>query len=246
MVEIHPTLTARRKYLSPFIGPVARLVVAAVLVAPAVPVLAAVLVGLAPAALGLAAAGFMGGAALAAAQMRRGYPHEDLGLCNIVTLLRLALAASLLAPLVNVAVPWSVLAVALGALLLDGADGWLARREARTSAFGARFDMEVDAALGLILALNAYAAGPAGPAVLLLGLPRYAFMVAGWVWPWMAAPLPERAGRKTVCVLQITALIALQVPLLGNAQALAVVVAAITALVWSFGRDTLWLWRTRT
>jgi phosphatidylglycerophosphate synthase len=38
-------------------------------------------------------------------------------------------------------------------LALDGLDGWLARRFGLASAYGARFDMEVDGFLILVLAL---------------------------------------------------------------------------------------------
>lgn len=202
--------------------------------------------GLAPAALALALAGYLGAVLLAAAGMRRAYPYPDLALCNLVTLVRLVLTGALLAPLAAPASVPAILLVSILALVLDGADGWLARRQRRESRFGARFDLEVDAALGLVLALNACAAGIVGPAVLLLGLPRYAFAAAGWLWPPLARPLPERAGRKAVCVLQISALIALQLPALAGPPALAIVAATLAALAWSFGRDLRWLWRARS
>lgn len=227
-------------------GPVARLAAAALAGVVLAPMLALALVGPAPDAVALALAGYLAAAGLAVAVMRRGFPHADPGLCNHVTLLRLVLAAALLAPLAAPAVsPWAILGVAVLALSLDGVDGWLARREGRSSPFGARFDMEVDAALGLILALNAWAAGTVGAVVLLLGLPRYVFVAAARIWPWLAQPLPERFGRKTVCVVQIAALIALQVPGLGGTAATAIVAATATALAWSFGRDVMWLWRAR-
>ncbi|MEI4232031.1 CDP-alcohol phosphatidyltransferase family protein [Roseovarius sp. D22-M7] len=175
--------------------------------------------------------------------MRGSYPHAAIGLCNLVTLARLALTVALVAPILGGggAPHWAVFAVALLALGLDGLDGWFARRQGLASAFGARFDMEVDAGLSLILALNALVADSAGPLVLLLGLPRYAFALAGLALPWLAQPLPERFGRKLACVLQIGALVALQAPVLPPALAgLAVAVAAV-ALAVSFGRDLRWL-----
>jgi len=210
-----------------------------------VPVAAILLVGFAPAAVALAMAGYVTGAALTLLLLRRGYPHGDLGLCNLVTLTRLAIASALLAPLLAPSSSWAVLGVAVAALALDGLDGWLARRQGRVSTFGARLDMEVDAALSLILALNAWASGAVGAGVVLLGLPRYGYLAAGLVLPWMARPLPERFGRKLVCVLQMTVLIALQAPDLGAPLQAALVAGAALAIAWSFGRDVLWLWRTR-
>ena len=99
-------------------------------------------------------------------------------------------------PLAGGAAPWAVFAVAALALALDGIDGWLARREGLTSGFGARFDMEVDSALALILALNAWAAGTAGAIVLLIGLPRYAFAAAALAFPWLDRPRPSGSAAR--------------------------------------------------
>src|SRR5205807_10290341 len=104
-------------------------------------------------------------------------------------------------------VGWTLVVIALVVLLLDGVDGWVARRTATESAFGMRFDMETDAALILVLAILAWQFGKAGPWVLLSGLLRYAFVGAGWLWPWMNAPLASTRRGKIICAVQITALI---------------------------------------
>ncbi len=197
-------------------------------------------------ALSLAFGGYGVAAAIMVLFFRQGFPHPTLGLCNVVTMTRLALTAALLAPLIHPETPhWAVFGVALAALALDGADGWLARREGRVSDFGARFDMEVDSALALILALNAWAAGTAGTVVLALGLPRYVFAGLALALPWLNGALPDRFGRKAVCVIQIGALVALQLPVLPQGAATALVGLVAAALLWSFGRDIVWLWRNR-
>ena len=185
------------------------------------------------------------GAVIAGLALRRSFPHETLGACNVVTLARMTIVAGLVAPLVfGAASGWALVAVASLALALDGLDGWLARRDRRASDFGARFDMEVDAAFALVLSLHAL--GTAGPLVLVLGLARYAFVAASLFLPWLARPLPERFGRKAVCVLQLAALILLQVPGIPPPVAFALVAVASAALGWSFGRDILHLWRARS
>jgi len=191
--------------------------------------------------------GYVTASGVAGLLLGRGFPHPELGWCNVVTQGRLALVALLAAPLAaqSGAGGWAVAGLALAAFALDGADGWLARRQGLCSAFGARFDMEVDAALALVLALHALAAGAAGPAVLVLGLARYAFLAAGIAWPWLARPLPERLSRKAVCVAQLSTLIALQVPVLPGEAAEALGLGVAAALAWSFGRDIRWLHRTR-
>lgn len=176
--------------------------------------------------------------------MMRDFPHGSLGLCNIVTLTRLVIVGVLFTALLSgLPATWVTLGLAILALSLDGIDGWLARKQRLASAFGARFDVEVDAAFALLLAVTAAVNGAAAPYVVLLGLPYYLFGVAKIYAPWLDRPLPESFGRKVVCVFQIAALIALQVPFLADGQ-LNIVIAAVTAaLLWSFGRDTIWLWR---
>ncbi len=240
-----PPMTGRPP-LPPLRQPVTRLALAACAGVVLVLAVALLLVGPDGAALGLALGGYLAGAWMALRLMRRGFPHEDLGLCNLVTLTRLTLAAALLAPLVSASAPWVVFAVAAIALGMDGLDGWLARREGRVSEFGARFDMEVDSGLALILALNAWAAGTAGAIVLIIGLPRYAFALAAMALPWLNQPTPESFSRKVVCVLQIATLIALQLPPVAASLANPVVAVVATALIWSFGRDVLWLWRNKS
>jgi len=191
---------------------------------------------------GLAVAGLL---VLVAVLLPRGYPHDRLGLCNQVTLLRAAMVSALAGLLAAGWHGWVVFLVAGVALALDGVDGWLARREGLSSAFGARFDMETDAALALILAGHVWMAGITGPEILVLGLMRYLFVLAFWPFPWLAAALPERFGRKVVCVVQVGALILLQIPDIPRVFAALIAWPAMVALLWSFGRDTLWLWRNR-
>lgn len=183
---------------------------------------------------------------LAARGMARGYPHASAGACNLVTLARAALpallAVAVLSPAVTAAT-WTFAALAALALAADGADGWLARRSGLSSAFGARFDMEVDAALAALLCLAAIDAGKAGLWLLPLGFMRYAFVAAMPLMPWLAAPLPPRTGRKTACVIQIAVLALLLAPPVAGAPATALAAAATLLLTLSFAADILWLWR---
>src|SRR6056297_2121407 len=193
----------------------------------------------------LSASLYIVGAVLAGELLRRTYPHETLGVCNVVTLGRLVIVAGLVAPLaIAGASAWIVFTLASVALALDGADGWLARRNGRASDFGARFDVEVDSAFALVLSLHAL--DRVGPAVLVLGLARYAFVFAAVPFPWLKRPLPDRFGRKAVCVLQLSTLIVLQLPLLPGPAAAGLVAVASLALALSFGRDVVHLWRNRS
>ncbi|MGB3408811.1 MAG: CDP-alcohol phosphatidyltransferase family protein [Jannaschia sp.] len=191
----------------------------------------------------------VGGFALAillALRALRGYPHGSIGRCNVVTMGRLALVSGLVAALVSPGVgPWPIFGTAVVALALDGLDGWLARRDQLVSGFGAKFDMEVDALLALVLAVHAFSAGHVGPFILLLGVPRYLFWAAQLIWPWLSGDLPERFSRKVICVLQIGVLIAVLVPVLERPVTDVMAALAAGALLWSFGMDIRWLRQVR-
>ena len=171
--------------------------------------------------------------------------REALGAANRVTLTRAALVGGVTAlvadALVGPAHVAAMVGLAVVALVLDGVDGWVARRTGTVSALGARFDMEVDAFL--ILVLSVYVAGSVGPWVLAIGAARYAFWAAGRMVRWMRRPLPPRYWRKPVAAIQgivLTAAVADLMPTVAINVAIAV---AMVLLAESFGRDVVWQWR---
>lgn len=180
----------------------------------------------------------------------RSYPHRALGLCNIVTQVRAAMIVAL-AGLVPVAgrlpddLALAAVVLATVALLLDGVDGWAARRSGLSSRFGARFDMEIDSIFALILTLIVLQLDKVGPWAVLLGVARYLFVAAMWAWPWLNRPTPPRFAGKVVCVVQIAVLIALIAPFVTGGLAVVLALGAVAGVVWSFGVDILWLWRRR-
>ncbi|MFN3275887.1 MAG: CDP-alcohol phosphatidyltransferase family protein [Paracoccus sp. (in: a-proteobacteria)] len=186
----------------------------------------------------VAGAGFAGLAGVLGLLMRARYPHGHFGACNLVTLIRAAIVCTLAGALAGgMAAGWAVAALATLALALDGVDGWLARRHGLASGFGARFDVEVDSALALILSLHVLAGSAVGAEVLVLGLMRYVYVAAGWVLPWLRAALPPSQRRRVICVIQLGVLIALLTPWPDAAQAIWLARAAAVALIWSFAVD---------
>jgi phosphatidylglycerophosphate synthase len=172
----------------------------------------------------------------------------SLGPADKVTLGRSALVGgvtALVADTVHHAAPVALLlGMTLVALALDGVDGQVARRTGTCSPLGARFDMEVDAFL--ILVLSAYVAIQVGPWVLAIGLMRYAFIAAGWLAAWMRTPVPSSMAGKVVAVLQGVVLVVATAGVLPPAAATAAVAVSLTALVWSFGRSVQWLLQVRS
>lgn len=183
------------------------------------------------------------------------HPHPRFGPANRVTLWRLG-SMALLAALVGEDLPrpplssmapaaWWLVVAATATALLDAVDGALARRSGLASAFGARFDMETDAAFTLVLCALVLQAGQAGPWVLASGLMRYAFVAASRPWPWLAGALPPSKRRQTVCVVQITALIICLGPIVPPGLAASLAAFSLALLSLSFAIDIRTLARRR-
>jgi phosphatidylglycerophosphate synthase len=176
---------------------------------------------------------------------------RSLGAANTVTLARATLACGVTALVADSLVgantggaPTAILvALAAVALVLDAVDGQVARRTGTTSALGARFDMEIDSVL--VLVLSVFVGWSLGWWVLAIGLARYAFVAAAWALPWMRTALPPRFSRKTVAATQGIVLAVASAGVLPTALTTAAVALALAVLCWSFGRDVGWLWRVR-
>ena len=167
---------------------------------------------------------------------------------NTITAFRAGLVALLAVLLIRAdatrAVAWTAVVVATVAAVLDGVDGWLARRTGQTTAFGARFDMETDALLILVLSVLVWRWGKAGLWVLAIGLMRYLFVAAGWLLPWMRGTLSPTLRGKTVAVWQMVTLIVCLGPIVPVWLSTAGAAFSLALLVWSFAIDVGRLWRS--
>lgn len=200
--------------------------------------------------IGLGLAGWVIGlvyALITVVLLQQGLSHSgmtEFGPADWVTLTRMSLVGGVAALTVDAfyrTVPVGVLvSIAVVALLLDWVDGQVARHTGTASEFGARFDMEVDSFLVVVLSVNA--ARWAGAWVLVFGGMRYAFVAAGWALPWMRAQLPPRYWRKVVATTEGVVLVVAVADVLPRPLTFLAMVAAMGLLVESFGRDVLWLW----
>lgn len=165
------------------------------------------------------------------------------GPANAVTATRSMLVgvitALVAASFTSAGLPVLLVSVASVALALDAVDGTVARRTGSVTELGARFDMEVDAFLLLVLCV--YDVQFAGWWVLAIGLMRYAFVVAGWMLPWMGATLPPRYWRKVVAATCGILLTIIATGLLAPLANIALAGAGLLLLIESFGRDVVWL-----
>lgn len=174
------------------------------------------------------------------------HPFAHFGPANHITTIRAmlaALAAGLVAYPVSPAVLWSVIGVTALMAVLDGLDGWLARFTRMPSAYGARFDMETDAAFILVLSALVWQHEKAGTWVLWCGLMRYAFVAAGWMLPWLAAPLRATLRGRMVALGQLLGLGVALAPAVPWPASAAVAGVTLAVLAWSFAIDVAWLWR---
>ncbi|WP_117194547.1 CDP-alcohol phosphatidyltransferase family protein [Rhizobium terrae] len=180
----------------------------------------------------------------------RSHGHGRFGAANMVTTVRAAIT-SIMGGLVLVppqlgagsdqGVLWLLGLTIAFALVLDGIDGFLARRTGTASRFGARFDMEVDALLILFLSIAAFELGKAGGWVLLIGLMRYAYVAAQAVFPALRGELPQSTRRKAICVVQGVVLCLMLFPVVVPPVSPLLGAAALASLTYSFAVDVIYL-----
>ncbi|MCP2322038.1 phosphatidylglycerophosphate synthase [Hamadaea flava] len=165
---------------------------------------------------------------------------RGLGPADGITLARATLVGGILAMTVGVPGPvWVIVWTSTLALVLDAIDGWIARRTGTDSPLGARFDMEVDAFLLLVLAI--YVGRSAGLWVALIGFMRYLYALAGWLLPWLRGQVPYRYWRKVVAAVQGIVLVCAASGLFPHWLVLTTLAVALALLLESFGRDVVWL-----
>ena len=171
-----------------------------------------------------------------------------MGPADRVTLARATLVGGIAALIADslagpISVP-TLVSLAAVALVLDAVDGWVARRTGTVSSLGARFDMEVDAFLILILSI--YVVRLTGDWwVLAIGAARYFFVVAGWLQPWLRGALPPRYWRKVVAATQGIVLTIVAADVLPGWLSTTALAMSLALLAESFGRDVWWLWAHR-
>ena len=137
-------------------------------------------------------------------------------------------------------VPVGALTVlAVVALVLDAVDG--GSPDTRTvSAVGARFDMEVDSVL--VLLLSVYASRSFGVWVLAIGSVRY---LPGSPWACPGCPtVPPRYWCKVVAAVQGMVLTAVAAGVLPGVVTVPALLLVAVLLAESFGREAWWLWRS--
>jgi phosphatidylglycerophosphate synthase len=211
----------------------------------------AVVLGIVSATAGLSAVGWITGLVVGSAATallvtaRRRSDQPAIFPADWVTLTRLLLIAGVTALVAeSLSRPVSITALvtlSAVALALDAVDGQVARRTDTATPVGTRIDGESDAFL--ILVLSIAVSQDYGSWVLAIGAARYVFLLAGWLIPWLRAPLPPRFWRKVVAAVQGVVLTVAVSGVTSRLAGMIAVAVALLLLAESFGRDVLWLYR---
>ncbi|MDN5202639.1 CDP-alcohol phosphatidyltransferase family protein [Fulvivirgaceae bacterium BMA10] len=125
--------------------------------------------------------------------------------------------------------------IVIAIFLMDGLDGYLARRFKTSSEFGGILDGETDAFFVMLLSLIVYENGYAGIWILWAGLLRYIFVLVCYILWRGTKPEPVSYLRKTIAVIIMGALIC---PfLLPEAYYLPILIIGTILVTASFGRS---------
>ncbi len=173
-----------------------------------------------------------------ASARHRWTPSGDFGWANRLTWVRILLSASLF----TLPAGLGIACIALLILVLDAADGALARLQGSTSSYGAALDKECDAFFILAMCLLLWWQGVAGLWVLIPGLWRYLYGALLVLWPASRVAPRSEWARYSFATTSLCLIVSL-IPSNGAAAWFAAVATiGITAsfvrsLYYSFGRN---------
>ena len=135
--------------------------------------------------------------------------------------------------------------LALISLLLDGLDGFIARRYNDTSKFGELFDQESDNFLMFVLSISLYINKDIGLYVFLIPAYRYIFITLMTKYSWLKNTLPDSILRKSVCVMTTLLMIISHEVYFNEFIFNFIINLALFIITFSFSKDIIWLYRNK-
>ena len=130
-------------------------------------------------------------------------------------------------------------------LVMDGLDGFIARKYNLVSKFGEIIDQESDNFLMLVISISLYLNKDVGLYVFLIPLYRYTFLVSMKKYDWLQRTLPSSQFRKIACVLTIALMIMSQDVYFNYENTLFLVILSLFIITFSFSKDIIWLYRNK-
>jgi phosphatidylglycerophosphate synthase len=161
------------------------------------------------------------------------------GYANYVTLLRLTLILGVAVAMGGISRSFVLLAFAAN-VVLDGLDGYVARRNRQASDFGAAFDREVDAVFVLVAYLYFFLVHGAAAWILLPGILPYAYRLV--VWRFGAAFSAEKKLRVAAYLAGLNYVLLLAAVAASTDMQLYVLIASTFVVASSFS-ISFWTFR---
>ena len=130
-------------------------------------------------------------------------------------------------------------------LIMDGLDGFIARKYNLVSRFGEIIDQESDNFLMLVISISLYLNKDVGLYVFLIPLYRYTFLASMKKYDWLKRTLPSSQFRKIACVLTIVLMIMSQDVYFNYENTVFLVFLSLFIITFSFSKDIIWLYRNK-
>ncbi|MEL6988306.1 MAG: CDP-alcohol phosphatidyltransferase family protein [Bacteroidota bacterium] len=162
------------------------------------------------------------------------------GLPNTITALRLLLCVALIFLFKEDI--YMLLGIAIPIAVLDGLDGYFARKLNQQTIMGAQLDKEVDAYYILILAILVLENSIAGFWVLGFGLIRYIYVIVGYRFRKKSVPEMKFGLGRIIAVATMIILMAAQI--LPTLYATIILITGFSFLLYSFVRSAYYQFRT--
>ena len=130
-------------------------------------------------------------------------------------------------------------------LILDGIDGYFARKLKQETSYGEILDQETDNFLMLALAGSLYLNVGVSIIIFIIPLCRYIFLIFGLFFNWLQKDLPKSFRRKFVCTGVIVIMILSHFEFLSFYLVSLMSIISILILVMSFAYDIFVLYKRR-
>tara|TARA_B100001564_G_scaffold11381_1_gene9226 strand:- start:76 stop:546 length:471 start_codon:yes stop_codon:yes gene_type:complete len=138
-----------------------------------------------------------------------------------------------------------IVILAVLSFMLDGLDGFIARKYNHVTKFGEIIDQESDNFLMLVLSISLYLNREVGMYIFLIPLYRYIFILYMSRYSWLKIELPSSQFRKFACAFTILLMIIAQDSYLGHKNTIILVFLSLFIITFSFAKDIIWLYRNK-
>ena len=180
---------------------------------------------------------------------------ELFSLASKITFLRLNISIVILTAAINSSINATIFEIfypermivilAVISFILDGVDGFIARKYNHVTKFGEIIDQESDNFLMLVLAISLYLNREVGIYIFLIPLYRYIFILYMSRYSWLKTELPLSQFRKFACASTILLMIIAQDSYLGPENTIFLVFLSLFIITFSFAKDIIWLYRNK-